>query len=67
MLQCSVEEQLDALCDLSPICAPARLKQQLKNNEQLQQENSTLRRQVEESAAQIKQLQQQLAAAQAGQ
>lgn len=32
MLQGSVAEQLDALCDLSPICAQARLRQQHAEN-----------------------------------
>jgi chromosome segregation ATPase len=80
LLQGSVQEQLEALWDLSPVCAPARLRKQRKANEQLESDNTqlqsdkaqlqaevlALRTQLEHSQAQVLQLQQQLTAAQSG-
>jgi predicted nucleic acid-binding Zn-ribbon protein len=74
LLQGSVREQLEALCDISPVCAPTRLKRQREaveqmrsDKEQLQAEVLALRMQLERSQAQVQQLQQQqLTAAQSG-
>jgi hypothetical protein len=50
-LQGSVQQQLEELCDLSPLCAPARLKRQKEVIKQLQLENTALRLQLEGSQA----------------
>ena len=67
LLQGSVREQLHALCDASPVCAPARLRKQRaaveqlqSDREHLQAEVSTLRMQLEHSKARVLQLQRQL-------
>jgi hypothetical protein len=65
LLQGSVQQQLDALCDLSPVCAPARLKRQKEATERQQEEIEILRIQLQRSQAQVQRLQQQLEAAQA--
>ncbi len=49
-LQGSVQQQLEALLDLSPVCAPARLEKQQEINKQLMAENLELRRQLDGSA-----------------
>jgi hypothetical protein len=80
LLQGSVQQQLEAMCDLSAVCAPARLRKQREANEQLESDNTqlrsdkeqlqadvlALRRQLELRQAQVQQLQQQLKAAQSG-
>jgi regulator of replication initiation timing len=61
MLQESVSEQLDALCDLSPLLAPARLKRYKEAADEVQQlrvENDRLRKQLARSRAANKQLKQ---------
>jgi hypothetical protein len=72
LLQSSVQQQLEALCELSPLCAPAFLKKQKEVNAQLQAANTALReklrhsqKQLRCSEAQVERLQQQLVAAQA--
>lgn len=65
LLQGSVREQLEALCDRSPVCAPAMLRKQRETIGQLQSEVETLRMQLHRSQTQVQQLQQQLEAAQA--
>jgi hypothetical protein len=79
-LQGSVRQQLEALCDLSPVCAPGRLRRQREANEQLESDNTqlrsdkeqlqadvlALRSQLELSQAQVQQLQRELTAAQTG-
>jgi septal ring factor EnvC (AmiA/AmiB activator) len=78
-VQESVQQQLEALCELSPLCAPAHLKQQKETNKQLQAEIYALRSklrhsrtqlrnseaQLRRSEAHVQLLQQQLEAAQA--
>jgi hypothetical protein len=64
LLQGSVQEQLEALCDLSPVCAPAQARKHREANKQLQLEVKTLRMQLQRSQAQNQLLQQQLKAAQ---
>lgn len=59
-MRASVSEQLDALCDNSPVCAPTRLKRK-------QAEVQQLRRQLAEKDALVEQLQQLLVAAQSSQ
>jgi predicted outer membrane protein len=65
LLQGSVREQLEALCDLSTVCAPAQLRKQREANKQLRSEVKTLRMQLQRSQSQNQRLQQQLKAAQA--
>jgi septal ring factor EnvC (AmiA/AmiB activator) len=65
-LQSSVQQQLEALCELSPLCAP-HLKMQKEVTEQLQAEISALHSKLRRSEAQVQLLQQQLEAAQDGQ
>jgi hypothetical protein len=43
LLQGSVREQLEMLCDLSPVCPPVRLKRQKQVITQLQSDNRQLR------------------------
>jgi hypothetical protein len=64
-LQGSVREQLEALCDRSPVCAPAMLRGQRETIGQLQLEVETLQMRLQRSQAQVQQLQRQLKAAQA--
>jgi hypothetical protein len=64
VLQSSVGEQLDALLDRSPVCAPARLQSQRADNEELQEEVDSLQKQLARSQARNRQLEQHLAAAQ---
>jgi hypothetical protein len=45
LLQGSVRQQVEALCDLSPLCAPARLRSQREANRQLRSINKQLRSQ----------------------
>lgn len=59
-------EQLDALLDSSPVCAPARLERQRAENRQLQEaiqelreEVASLREQLACSQTRVRQLQQQ--------
>ena len=59
VVQGSVQQQLEELCDLSPVCAPARLKRQKEANAQLRVEVEILRMQLQRSQAQIQRLQQQ--------
>ena len=73
LLQGSVRQQLQALCDVSPVCAPVRLKRQreavahlLSDKVQLQAEVLALRTQLELRQAQVEQLQQQLTAVPSG-
>ena len=54
-------QQLDALCDRSPVCAPARLRRQQAENQRLHQANQGLQEQLAQSRAHNRQLQQQLA------
>jgi hypothetical protein len=70
--QGSVQQQLEALCDLSPVCAPALLRRQREANaqlrldkEQLQAEVLSLRMQLGLSQVQVQQ-QQQVTAAPSG-
>jgi uncharacterized protein YlxW (UPF0749 family) len=65
LLQGSVQEQLEALCDSSPVCAPAQARRQREANKQLRVDNRSLRIQLQRSQAQVQQLQRQLKAAQA--
>lgn len=65
--------QLNALCDLSPVCAPARLRRQQAavaaaavRERLLQQENANLRAQLARSEERVRQLQVQLQEAQGG-
>jgi hypothetical protein len=58
LLHGSVREQLEALCDASPVCAPVRIRKQREAAEQLQSkrehlqaEVSILRMQLERSQA----------------
>jgi hypothetical protein len=67
LLQGSVRQQLQALCDVSPVYAQVRLKRQreavahlLSDKVQLQAEVLALRTQLELRQAQVEQLQQQL-------
>ena len=60
LLQGSVRQQLEALCDLSPVCAPVRLRKQREaveqlrsDKEQLRAEVLALRMQLERSQAQV--------------
>lgn len=66
----SVSEQLDALCDRSPVCAPARLRRHKEaaaaREQHLHLEISSLHRQLQHSQAEVERLKQQLEAAQAG-
>jgi septal ring factor EnvC (AmiA/AmiB activator) len=71
-LQSSVVQQLEALCELSPLCAPTHLQKQKEVNKQQQAEIAALRSklrhsqtQLRRSEAQVQLLQQQLEAAQA--
>jgi septal ring factor EnvC (AmiA/AmiB activator) len=53
-VQESVQQQLEALCELSPLCAPAHLKQQKGTNKQLQAEISALRSKLRHSQTQLR-------------
>lgn len=64
VLQGSVLQQFDALCDVSPVCAPARLK---RLKEAAAAEVQQLRQQLACSQAEVQQLQRQLAAVRAEQ
>jgi hypothetical protein len=55
VLQGSVQQQLEELCDRSPLCAPARLKRQKEVIKQLRMDNTILRLELELSKAQQKQ------------
>jgi hypothetical protein len=46
LLQSSIQQQLEALCELSPLCAPAYLKRQKEANERLQAVNATMRQKL---------------------
>jgi hypothetical protein len=65
LLQGSVQEQLEELCDRSPVCAPTRARRQREVNKQLRVDNRILRLQLQRSQAQVQQLQRELKAAQA--
>jgi hypothetical protein len=80
LLQGSVQQQLEQLCDISPVYAPTRLRRQRAANEKLWSDNVQLRSDKEQlqaqvlalrmhlghSQAQVQQPQQQLTAAQSG-
>jgi hypothetical protein len=46
LLQGSVQQQLEALCDISPVCAPARLRKQREANAQLHLDKEQLQAEV---------------------
>lgn len=60
LLQSSIQQQLEALCELSPLCAPAFLKKQKEVNEQQQAEISALRSKLRHSQGQLARSQGQL-------
>lgn len=64
-VQHAVWQQVDALCDKSPVCAPQRLKVQKTVSAAQLAKIQSLEEQLQRSQAQNRQLQQQLAAAEA--
>lgn len=65
LLQASVQQQLEALCDLSPLCAPAHLKRQKEVNKQLQAELCALHSKLRHSQGQLRHSQGQLSRSEA--